>query len=93
MGEKPEVRYYGPPKIGSSGNKDSPAKLLAECLRQELDTYVDQQFLAGSESKSFPHTNMLILDRSIDILCPVLHNSTYMGLLIDLLDFDNMGVT
>ncbi|KAJ3300467.1 vacuolar sorting protein VPS33/slp1 [Borealophlyctis nickersoniae] len=86
LGEYPHIRYYDP----SGGSRPSVSGKLANLVQGELDN------LCRMDPKFPPQTRyqraiLLIVDRSTDMLEPLLHHFTYQAMATDLLEIDEEG--
>lgn len=82
MGEYPKVRYYRP----KTATHDAAVLCthLARFVQEELDGYAqwDPNFPPPSNR---PQSTLVITDRSMDILAPLVHEFTYQAMAHDLL--------
>ncbi|KNC72207.1 hypothetical protein SARC_15241, partial [Sphaeroforma arctica JP610] len=76
LGENPYVCY------ASSANR---AGDLALALQARLDELVADETI----KQTGPRGQLLVLDRTVDVISPVLHELTYQAMAYDLLDIDN----
>ena len=85
MGESPHIRYYS--HLGEDGG---PCAKLAFYVQQELDNLskLDPSFPPESEYK---RAILIIVDRSLDLMAPLLHEFTYQAMMADLLIADGKG--
>ena len=76
--ENPYVRYYSP------GTSVTVADKLAKVLQNEMNNYgeLDSDFNALKEKK---RATLIIIDRSFDMISPLIHEFTYQAMLNDLL--------
>ncbi|PHH50661.1 Protein transport protein sec1 [Ceratocystis fimbriata CBS 114723] len=85
MGEAPKVRYYMPP------NPRHEASVLcthlARFVQEEFDNY-SRRFPDFPPKTSRPQGTLLILDRSIDLMAPIVHEFTYQAMAHDLLPIE-----
>ncbi|KAJ3137919.1 vacuolar sorting protein VPS33/slp1 [Physocladia obscura] len=79
LGEMPHIRYYDP-----LGDQSSLGYKLANCLQKELDSLheLDSDFPPKSQ---FRPPILIILDRSFDLMSPLVHEFTYQAMINDLL--------
>lgn len=90
----PKVRYYQPP-AHATHEAGVMCMHLARFVQQELDGYQqwDSKFPPPSQR---PQSVLLITDRSMDLMAPLLHEFTYQAMAHDLLpiqDQENGKVT
>ncbi|KAJ3409160.1 vacuolar sorting protein VPS33/slp1 [Chytridiales sp. JEL 0842] len=83
IGELPYIRYFDP-----TAEKKSPSFLLAQSLQNELDELckLDPDFPPKTH---FKRPTLIIVDRSFDVMAPLLHEFTYQAMMNDLLVMDN----
>ncbi|KAL5612558.1 hypothetical protein BROUX41_004344 [Berkeleyomyces rouxiae] len=85
MGEAPKVRYYMPP------NPRHEASVLcthlARFVQEEFDNYA-RRFPDFPPKTSRPQGTLLITDRSMDLMAPILHEFTYQAMAHDLLSIE-----
>ena len=76
--ENPYIRYYNP------GTSVTVADKLARVLQNEIDNYgqLDPDFAALRTRK---RATFIIVDRSFDMIAPLLHDFYYQAMLNDLL--------
>jgi syntaxin-binding protein 1 len=76
--EHPLIRYYNPTTNITVADK------LAKTIQSELDAYaaLDPDF-AGLKSKR--RASLIIVDRSFDMISPLIHEFTYQAMINDLL--------
>ncbi|KAJ8327543.1 hypothetical protein BDV3_003364 [Batrachochytrium dendrobatidis] len=79
IGECPFIRYYDP-----TGSGNGVSAKLALLVQHELDEIckVDKDFPPPSEYK---RAILIIVDRSFDMMSPLLHEFTYQAMMTDLL--------
>ncbi|KAJ2700986.1 syntaxin binding protein 1 [Coemansia sp. IMI 203386] len=102
LGIQPFIRYYSP-EANSKSSNPSPvgdsvpriARAMADRLQLKLDEFysVGQHAYAedktGSQSKqSGPPSVILVLDRSIDMYAPLIHEMSYQAMVYDLVGLD-----
>ncbi|KAJ2220045.1 syntaxin binding protein 1 [Coemansia sp. RSA 485] len=102
IGIRPFIRYYSP-EANSKSSDPSPvgdsiprvAKAMADRLQLKLDEFysVGQHDYAedktGSQSKqSGPPSVIVVLDRSIDMYAPLIHEMSYQAMVYDLVGLD-----
>jgi syntaxin-binding protein 1 len=78
MEEYPYIRAY------QSGNLACLGEKLGKSLQKEVDHYsqLDSDF---ANLKNRPRSTIIILDRSFDMISPLIHEFTYQAMLNDLL--------
>jgi len=83
LGEVPSIRY-----MAKVGNRKSDA---ARGVADRVDRIVTGLLRAkgNEEAKNNPTCDLLILDRSFDVIAPVIHEWTYESMVYDLLDVPN----
>jgi syntaxin-binding protein 1 len=82
LGEYPRVRYHQPREPAHEASV--LCHHLARFVQEELDEYA--QFTAGfGENTGRPQGVLLITDRSMDLMAPLLHEFTYQAMTHDLL--------
>ncbi|KJZ80054.1 hypothetical protein HIM_00768 [Hirsutella minnesotensis 3608] len=82
LGEYPKVRYYRPQNAFHEASV--LCSHLARFIQEELDGYAqwDPNFPPPSNR---PQSNLVITDRSMDIMAPLVHEFTYQAMAHDLL--------
>lgn len=82
LGEMPFIRYHDP-----AGEKRSLSAKLANILQTELEEMkkLDPEFPPKS---SFKRPILIIVDRSYDLMAPLLHEFTYQAMMNDLLTLE-----
>ncbi|KAH8173567.1 hypothetical protein LIA77_07822 [Sarocladium implicatum] len=82
MGEYPKVRYYRP--TNAMHEASVLCAHLARFVQEELDGYAqwDPNFPPPSQR---PTANLVITDRSMDLMAPLLHEFSYQAMAHDLL--------
>jgi syntaxin-binding protein 1 len=85
LNDFPFIRFYNP----SSANDGVSAKLAAQ-IQKDLEAYkeMDSSFAATSD---FKRPVLIIVDRSLDMMAPFLHEFTYQAMMRDLLAPDRIG--
>jgi syntaxin-binding protein 1 len=84
LGEYPTIRYYRPPAPPPSHEAHVLSSYIADAVQLEIDTYAkwNDDF---EPSDSRPRGSLYILDRSMDLAAPFLHEFTYQAMAHDLL--------
>ncbi|KAK7429949.1 syntaxin binding protein 1 [Neonectria magnoliae] len=82
LGEYPKVRYYKP--TNALHEAAVLCSHLARFVQEELDSYAqwDSSFPPPSQR---PQANLIITDRSMDLMAPLVHEFTYQAMAHDLL--------
>ncbi len=81
LGENPYIRYFDP--TNQQTNKSST---LALQLQKDLEEYCAQDPDYPPKQYQFrPKATVLILERSFDMVAPLLHEFTYQAMINDLL--------
>ncbi|ORX46023.1 Sec1-like protein [Piromyces finnis] len=83
LGDYPDIRYFDP-----DGNTSNIASKFAYKLQEKLDNLTD---IDGDFPKKTPYkrTNMIIVDRSYDLVGPLLHDFYYQGMANDIADIED----
>ncbi|KAJ2492649.1 syntaxin binding protein 1 [Coemansia sp. RSA 2050] len=89
LGIRPYIRYYRPP-----GPASSPAEAMANCLQSKLDSYCAHLRRKAENYKEGQSANLLtstiiVLDRSVDIYAPLIHDFAYQAMVHDLIDLES----
>jgi len=82
MGENPKVRYYKP--RNASYRASGLSEQLAQMVQTELKGYSGYDPSFGQNNQR-PQGVLLITDRSMDLMAPLLHEFTYQAMAHDLL--------
>ncbi|KAK3990061.1 protein transport protein sec1 [Cladorrhinum sp. PSN332] len=82
LGERPKVRYYQPKNKNYEANV--LCKFLANFVWEELNTYAERNKNFPPPSAR-PQSVLLITDRTMDLMAPLLHELTYQAMVHDLL--------
>ncbi|KAI5801708.1 Sec1 family protein [Peziza echinospora] len=82
LGENPTIRYFRPMNVQHEAKVLS--ELLARAVQDELDRYAKSHPAFPPQSNR-PKGVLFIVDRSIDLYAPVLHEFTYQAMAHDLL--------
>ncbi|KAK4193740.1 protein transport protein sec1 [Podospora australis] len=82
LGELPKVRYYAPQHVGHEARV--LCMHLARFVQTQLDDYQRQDPNFPPQT-SRPQSVLLITDRSMDLMAPLLHEFTYQAMAHDLL--------
>ncbi|KAJ3108954.1 vacuolar sorting protein VPS33/slp1 [Phlyctochytrium planicorne] len=89
LGEYPYIRYYNPSNAAvATSTQEKLAGKLAAMVQTELDSYCqkDKNFPPPSPH---PRAILLVLDRGVDALAPLLHEFTYQALIHDLFQLED----
>ncbi|OUM61423.1 hypothetical protein PIROE2DRAFT_12576, partial [Piromyces sp. E2] len=83
LGDYPDIRYFDP-----EGSTSNIAAKFAYKLQEKLDnlTDIDADF---PKKTPYKRTNMIIVDRSYDLVGPLLHDFYYQGMANDISDIEN----
>lgn len=82
LGEYPTIRYFRPPNLLHEARVLS--ELLAKNVQTELDHYA-QRHPDFPPSSNRPRGVLFVVDRSMDLFSPALHEFTYQAMAHDLL--------
>ncbi|KAI8916345.1 Sec1-like protein [Gorgonomyces haynaldii] len=84
MGEYPHIRYFSRPALFSTAAQKSVTSELAFLVQNELDLMcrTNPDFPPPSD---FKRPILIILDRSVDVLAPLLHEFSYESMIADLI--------
>lgn len=83
MGECPKVRYYRP--TNAFHEASVLCSHLARMVQEELDVYVQWHKGEFPPPSNRPPSTLVITDRSMDLMAPLLHEFTYQAMAHDLL--------
>ena len=85
LGDYPDIRFYDPE---GNGNTSSIAAKFAYKLQEKLDNLseIDSDF---PRKTPYKRSNMIIVDRSYDLIGPLLHDFYYQGMANDISDIEN----
>ncbi|KAJ2901200.1 syntaxin binding protein 1 [Coemansia aciculifera] len=89
LGVRPYVRYYCPP-----GSATSPAKAMASRLQLKLDDYFAHERRKAenymkNQAPDLQTSTVIVLDRSVDVFAPLIHEFTYQAMVHDLIDLES----
>ncbi|CAN6606719.1 protein transport protein Sec1p [Trichomonascus vanleenenianus] len=84
LGEYPIIRFQKP--LQNSYEAQLLSFMTANALQQELDKYAREHPEYPPVQENRPRATMLIVDRSVDPIAPLLHEFTYQAMAYDLLD-------
>ncbi|KAJ3156758.1 vacuolar sorting protein VPS33/slp1 [Geranomyces michiganensis] len=86
LGEYPYIRYHDPSAGARSANSNAK---LASIVQAELDhlARIDKTFPPTSQ---YQRAILLIIDRSADIVTPLIHHFTYQAMVMDVLGCGDM---
>ena len=84
LDEFPVIRYYKPPNPPPTHESSVLCSYIAQAVQSELETYArwNQDFMP---SQNRPRGALYIVDRSMDLWAPFLHEFTYQAMAHDLL--------
>jgi len=87
MGENPFIRFHRP--LGSEPNSSKPQR-LASMLQNELDRLArsDPDF-PPKRIPPEPRATLIIVDRTMDVVAPLLHEFTYQAMSHDLFEIND----
>ncbi|KAK9467958.1 Sec1-like protein [Lipomyces arxii] len=91
LGEYPIVRYYSPPQ--ATHNAYTLPYLIANTFQQELDAYARANKNFPSVEADRPQSVFLVLDRTVDLSGPFLHELTVEAMAHDLCPIKNNKYT
>eukprot|EP00833_Pecoramyces_ruminatium_P004322 jgi/Orpsp1_1/1178354/evm.model.c7180000064981.1 len=83
LGDYPDIRYYDP-----VGNNNTISAKFAFKLQEKLDNLADID-CDFPKKTPYKRTNMIILDRSFDLVGPLLHDFYYQGMANDISEIEN----
>ncbi|KID86480.1 Sec1 family superfamily [Metarhizium guizhouense ARSEF 977] len=83
LGEYPKVRYYRPTAAFHEASVLSSH--LARFVQEELDVYAEWHKNEYPPPSNRPPSTLIITDRSMDLMAPLLHEFTYQAMAHDLL--------
>ncbi|KAJ2551206.1 syntaxin binding protein 1 [Coemansia sp. RSA 1933] len=94
LGARPYVRYYCPGQKSAKEAAEYPriAETMAERLYQKMETYYAN--IAAKNKSKCENPNpvspsvVIVLDRSVDMYAPLLHEFTYQAAVHDLIDLE-----
>ncbi|KAJ2071228.1 syntaxin binding protein 1 [Coemansia sp. S155-1] len=89
LGIRPYVRYYRPP-----GSATTPAETMANRLQSKLDDYCAHERRKAENYKEkqaadLQTSTVIVLDRSVDIYAPLIHEFAYQAMVHDLIDLES----
>eukprot|EP01114_Cavostelium_apophysatum_P002022 TRINITY_DN1176_c0_g1_i1.p1 TRINITY_DN1176_c0_g1~~TRINITY_DN1176_c0_g1_i1.p1 ORF type:complete len:627 (+),score=182.39 TRINITY_DN1176_c0_g1_i1:2117-3997(+) len=84
--EYPLIRYQASKDKEASG---SLTRTIASLVQEKLDVLMSKNPEYAQHCESHDRATLLILDRSIDPIAPILHEFTYQAMVYDLLDIQN----
>lgn len=87
LGEYPIVRFYNPDKPNYEAY--SLSHIIAQKFQNQIDLYAGNHENFPDNSPGRLPSILLIMDRSIDFISPIIHDFTYQALAYDLLEFKN----
>ncbi|KAI8053210.1 Sec1-like protein [Syncephalis plumigaleata] len=91
IGENPIIRYHRPGNDPNSFNRTTLPAQLANMLQDKLDEFVrlsNGEFPPKREGNP-PRAMLYILDRSVDLTAPLVHEFTYQAMINDLLKVED----
>lgn len=84
LGEYPTIRYFSPPSPLPTHESAVLCAHLATAIQTEIDTYA-QWNPSFPPPSSRPRAALYVVDRSLDLYAPFLHEFTYQAMTHDLL--------
>ncbi|KAJ3309329.1 vacuolar sorting protein VPS33/slp1 [Boothiomyces sp. JEL0838] len=87
LGEYPYIRYHSKPQAFQTSPQKSLSGELAHLVQNELDELCRDDQTFPPQTK-YPKAILLILDRRIDCIAPLIHEVSYQAMLGDLGGFD-----
>lgn len=85
LGEYPIVRFYNPDKPTYEAHTLS--YMIAQEFQSQIDVYAGSHKNFPDNSEKRPRSIFLVMDRTVDLSAPFLHDFNYQALAYDLLDF------
>eukprot|EP00842_Homolaphlyctis_polyrhiza_P002763 jgi/Hompol1/3488/HPOL_003257-RA len=87
LGEYPHIRYHTRPALFSTAPQKSISQELAFSVQQELDNLcrLDPEFPPRTP---YDRAILVICDRTIDVLAPLLHEFSYQAMIADLIGLE-----
>lgn len=83
LGEYPSIRYYRNSSVWSGAYHDDKCERLANLVVAKMNSFkADDPNLGESSDKQ--KSQLIILDRSFDVISPLLHELTYQAMVTDL---------
>ncbi|KAI9333695.1 Sec1-like protein [Obelidium mucronatum] len=90
LGEYPYIRYYTPPTPTITPNSSNTPliEMFAKMVQDELDelSRIDKSYPPAS---TFPRAVLLLVDRGVDVVSPLLHEFTYQAMVHDCLTLED----
>ncbi|KAJ1903600.1 syntaxin binding protein 1, partial [Coemansia sp. IMI 209127] len=92
---RPYIRYYRPEQSPAAKAAECPkiAEIMAEKIHQKLDTYYARRATSSKSKRERPNkvspSVVIVLDRSVDMYAPLLHEFTYQAAVHDLIDLED----
>ncbi|KAL1936666.1 hypothetical protein VTP01DRAFT_800 [Rhizomucor pusillus] len=88
LGENPLIRYHRPLDVQGTVNRNIPWH-LAKILQSQLDQFCKiNPVFPPPHDPPMPPGTLIILDRTIDPVSPLLHEFTYQAMVADLLNVE-----
>ncbi|TPX45932.1 hypothetical protein SeMB42_g00060 [Synchytrium endobioticum] len=87
LGEYPFIRFYDP-----DGRRETLSAKLGLAIQKEMDEYcrIESDFPPQSP---YPRAILIVTDRTLDVMAPLLHEFTYQAMIYDLLTLDGNQYT
>ncbi|KAK9450882.1 Sec1-like protein [Limtongia smithiae] len=92
LGEYPIIRYYRPPNPPPAHQAYTLSYMLADALQKGLKSYADANPQFPWIETDRPRSIFLVLDRSVDLKGPFLHELSYEAMEHDLLNMDENNI-
>ncbi|RKP09734.1 Sec1-like protein [Thamnocephalis sphaerospora] len=91
IGENPIIRYHRPGAEPNSFNHTMVPSRLANILQQKMDEFchVSKGAFPPKREGNPPRAVMYVLDRSVDLVAPLVHEFTYQAMANDLLPIED----
>ncbi|KAJ2568200.1 syntaxin binding protein 1 [Coemansia sp. RSA 1813] len=97
LGIRPYIRYYRPTQRSATKAAEYPkiAEAMAEKLQQKLENYYTRRAANSNNKNKREKSNdispsvVIVLDRSVDMYAPLLHEFTYQATVHDLIDLED----
>ncbi|KAK6201197.1 Sec1-like protein [Scheffersomyces amazonensis] len=84
-GEYPLIRFYNPNELNPNSYTASRlSELIAHEVQQQIDNYARENLDFPPPSDGKPRSILLIVDRTIDLYSPLLHEFTYQAMAMDI---------
>ncbi|KAI9207267.1 Sec1-like protein [Polychytrium aggregatum] len=87
LGDEPAIRFCDP-----GGQRRGLCALLAESVQQQIDVLRNDPQYNFPRPTPYSQTQLLIIDRAVDVLTPISHSPSYQSLIYDIMDMDGNQV-